>query len=177
MDPLASSRLLSGTYVDDHCGGGSKNEVSRMRGEVDPEGGFTGTMQRILEPCGFKTNFMVKSKDCSVEEVKALGGSVLGIDYNAEQDKLAFHINPTMVVKGKKRKKTTITLTAANVDLVRSGEMKLSRRMVLSFVMAQYDPLGLISPLLVHAKILLHRLYGHANLGWDDPLPAAEQRA
>ena len=42
--------------------------------------------------------------------------------------------------------------------------------MVLSLVMTQYDPLGLVSPLLVHAKILLRRLYGQAELDWDDPL-------
>ena len=55
-------------------------EVSRMKREANPEGGFTGLMQQILEPCGIKANFMVKSKDCSQEEIKALGGSVLGLD-------------------------------------------------------------------------------------------------
>ena len=114
-----------------------------MRGVANPEGGFTGTMQQILEPCGFKTNFMVKSKDCSHEEMKALGGSVLGLDYDPQQDKLSFQVVPTMVIQGKKRKRVTTTLTDSDVALLKNGERKLTRRMVLSLVMAQYDPLGL----------------------------------
>ena len=177
IDPLASSRLIAGTYVDDHCGGGLPKEVARMRGNADQKGGKEGTMHEILKPCGFKTNFMVRSRNCSDEEVKALGSSVLGIDYKPKEDVLCFQITPTMVVQGKKRKKITTTLTTADVKLLKKGEMKLTRRMVLSFVMAQFDPLGLISPLLVHAKILLRRLYGQPELSWDDSLPMDEQVA
>ena len=55
----------------------------------------------------------------------------------------------------------------------------LTKRMVLSLVMGQYDPLGLICPLMVRAKILLRRLYGAQNnqVGWDDPLPKEELSA
>ena len=66
---LAAGHLLAGTYVDDHCGGGSREEVDMMRGRPRNDGGFSGTMQKILEPCGFKANFMVKSVDYSNEEV------------------------------------------------------------------------------------------------------------
>ena len=90
LDALAASRLLSGTYVDDHCGGGSLDEVSRMRGLPKPNSGFPGTMQQILEPCGFKANFMVMSKKCTQDEVEALGGSVLGLDYDPIKDLLSF---------------------------------------------------------------------------------------
>ena len=79
-----------------------------MRGDQKSEGGFTGTMQQILQPCGFKRNFMVKSKDCTQEEVKALGKSVLGLGYNPVDDVLSFKIVPTMVIEGKKRKKARI---------------------------------------------------------------------
>ena len=54
------------------------------------------------------------------------------------------------------KKKVTIILAKADVGKLRSGDMKLTRRTVLSFVMAQYGPRGLISPFLVHAKSLLH---------------------
>ena len=38
--------------------------------------------------------------------------------------------------------------------------------------MTQYDPMGLISPLLVTLKIKLRKLYEpEMNLGWDDHLP------
>merc|ERR1711867_372604 len=55
---------------------------------------------------------------------------------------------------------------------VEVGEQVLTRRRVLSLVMSQYDPLGLLSPLMVQAKLLLRELYGKGKEGaWDTPLP------
>merc|ERR1712082_299870 len=49
--------------------------------------------------------------------------------------------------------------------------------MVLSLLMSQFDPVGLISPILVRGKILLRRLYVvDTDLGWDDALPWEEQQ-
>ena len=43
--------------------------------------------------------------------------------------------------------------------------------------MSQYDPLGLGSPVMLAAKILLRKLYSAGlGCGWDDPLPPAEQQ-
>ena len=125
IDPLASSRLLSGTYVDDHCGGGLPKEVARMRGNADQKGGKEGTMHEILKPCGFKTNFMVRSRNCSDEEFKALGSSVLGLDYKPKDDILCFQIITTMGVQGKKRKKRTVTLNIEDVKMLGQQGMSL----------------------------------------------------
>ena len=58
------------------------------------------------------------------------------------------------------------------VKEIKLGEKELSKRAVLSFLMGNFDPLGLLSPLVVRGKILLRRLYGpDSSLGWDDPLP------
>ena len=40
-------------------------------------------------------------------------------------------------------------------DIPRLGSMPLTRRMLLGFVMSQYDPMGLISPLMIILKIML----------------------
>ena len=48
----------------------------------------------------------------------------------------------------------------------------LTKRKVLSFMQSQYDPLGLVGPLLLIGKLMLRKLYGEDfTLGWDDPLP------
>ena len=51
------------------------------------------------------------------------------------------------------------------------GEKVLTRRKVLALLMSQYDPLGLMVPLLLRAKILLRSLYGKGKeKNWDKPL-------
>ena len=66
-------------------------------------------MSQILKQGGFKANFMIRSKNCTVEEKEALGGTVLGLAYDVKTDKLEFVVTLTMVTQGKKRKKRTIT--------------------------------------------------------------------
>ena len=52
-------------------------------------------------------------------------------------------------------------------------EMKLTRRMLLSLVVSQYDPMGLVRPLLVILKIQLRDLYWpERDLWWDKPIPS-----
>ncbi|XP_041765140.1 uncharacterized protein LOC121589934 [Anopheles merus] len=45
-----------------------------------------------------------------------------------------------------------------------------TKRTVLSTIAQLYDPLGLLSPIIVQAKILLQELWAN-KLGWDDELP------
>ena len=50
--------------------------------------------------------------------------------------------------------------------------MALTKRLILSWVNRIYDPLGLISPFIIRAKILMQKLWLNTNqkLGWDDPI-------
>ncbi|CAG9126253.1 unnamed protein product [Plutella xylostella] len=50
-------------------------------------------------------------------------------------------------------------------------EKKLTKRIILSSISKIFDPLGLLSPLITSAKILLQRLWLLGNIGWDDALP------
>ena len=100
-----------------------------------PEGGTNGTMSQILKQGGFKTNFMVRSKDCTIEEKEALGGTVLGLGYEVMSDELEFVVTLTMVTQGKKRKKKTITFKKTEIQQLLNQEKVLSKRMVLSLVM------------------------------------------
>ena len=74
---------------------------------------------------------MVKSMDCTHEEVKALGNSVLGLGCNPVEDVLSFKIVPTMVIEGKKRKKVRMIMTKTDVKDLRSAKTVLTRRMAL----------------------------------------------
>lgn len=57
---------------------------------------------------------------------------------------------------------------AVNFEVPRSDT--LTKRIVLSFVARLFDPLGLLAPVVVKAKIFMKRLW-KLNLAWDDPLP------
>ena len=47
----------------------------------------------------------------------------------------------------------------------------LTRRAVLSNTSRIFDPLGLICPVALQAKLLMREAWDDGSLGWDDPLP------
>jgi hypothetical protein len=49
-------------------------------------------------------------------------------------------------------------------------EMSITRRGMVSAVYSFFDPLGLIAPFVMKAKLLLQVL-SRKQVGWDDPLP------
>ena len=51
-----------------------------------------------------------------------------------------------------------------------------TKRGILSTVSSLFDPLGLVSPVILAAKVLMQRLWKQ-GLGWDDPVPPAEECA
>ena len=68
----------------------------------------------------------------------------------------------------KQRKiRTEPNLTESNV--LEGTPTQLTRRMILSQVNGIFDPLGLVSPFVVNAKILLRKITDQ-KAGWDDPI-------
>ena len=78
-------------------------------------------------------------------EVRPINTSVLGLNWNVERDELS-------------------------IKSVKFSEQVLSKRSLLSKVSSVFDPLGLISPLVIRGKMLIQRAWAE-KLGWDDPLP------
>ena len=73
---------------------------------------------------------------------------VLGMKWNVEDDTIQISINQ------------------------RSMSKKVTKRIVLSVVNGVYDPLGLLAPYIIRAKILLRKIWAHEpKLDWDDELP------
>ena len=62
-------------------------------------------------------------------------------------------------------------MTDSEVEDLLNITAPLTKRKVLAFMQAQYDPLGLVAPLLLKGKVMLRKLYGKEYTGgWDDPL-------
>lgn len=53
---------------------------------------------------------------------------------------------------------------------------KITKRYILSIISQIFDPLGLLSPFIITAKIMLQRLW-LLKLGWDDEIPTANAQA
>jgi len=83
--------------------------------------------------------------------IKDLGGKtkVLGIAYNSQKDELEFRLSK-MVSESNKEKPT--------------------KRGILSTLASIFDPLVLVSPIGVTAKVLFQKLCKD-KWGWDDPIP------
>ena len=53
------------------------------------------------------------------------------------------------------------------------GDKPITQRKILSMVSAVFDPLGLVVPFTVQARLLLKEIWRISGQQWDDPLPDA----
>lgn len=56
------------------------------------------------------------------------------------------------------------------IDIPNNSSDAITKRQILSSISRLFDPLGILAPVIVQAKILLQRLWQY-KIGWDDPLP------
>ena len=81
-------------------------------------------------------------------------GKVLGMEWDTEQDAIKFMLNGIS-------------------DSVKES----TKRQCLSTVYSIYDPIGLLTPITIAAKIILRKIWAsRPRLGWDDILPCDIQR-
>ncbi|KAJ0181479.1 hypothetical protein K1T71_003564 [Dendrolimus kikuchii] len=83
-------------------------------------------------------------------------GKTLGVLWMPETDELAFNTAMPRVPHS-----------------IKCGTQTPTKREALGMVMSLFDPLGLLSPYTIRAKIVLQRLW-RLKLGWDEPLPTEE---
>ena len=108
-------------------------------------------IESVLKEGGFKIKEWVmtqkmKRDEFSVETLLGTGERVLGMNWNPKTDQLSFSLKNNIQIE------------------------VITKRKLLSKVNKVYDPLGLISPFLVRAKMMLKKLWlWYPNLGWDDP--------
>ena len=168
IDPEASDQIRHMTYVDDGAGGGSRSQVERFRGKLI-NGEYDGTLARILRLVNLRLKVMVASGDTDPERLALLGEKVLGHTWRPTEDEFVFTIKVNLSTK-KRGQKSGQDLV--EVDIPRLLQIKLTKRVLLGFVMSQYDPMGIICPLTIIMKIELRNLFGpDTELGWDNTIP------
>ena len=101
-----------------------------------------------------------------------------------KQDHFLFQVKINFSVSRWSRASTTPDLTESNMDVI--FPERLTRRMVLGQAARIYDPLGLIIPVTLKAKLLLRNLVSRSvttkkdtcsPIGWDDPISGQDNMA
>ena len=128
--------------MDDGAIGGTEEDVKRMVGNCQPDGSYDGTVTKILQTCGLKVKFIAVTGDRTPGAGEPLNGKVLGLVYSLAEDEFTFNVSMKFHLKGKLRQKQVVELGPEELQRIRSGERKFSRREALSFVAGSFDPLG-----------------------------------
>lgn len=157
--PRAVDAIKSNHYVDDYLDGAMTEhdviDLARTVRAIHASGGFRITnwlsnSKKVLDALGespspLKTMKIISNKEVPTEKV-------LGLWWNPESDDLTFFLNPDRVGR----------------ELL-DGSVKPTKRQVLRTLMTIFDPLGLISFILVFVKILLQEIW-RDSIGWDEKI-------
>lgn len=149
--PLASQALLKNTYVDDVISGTDELlELHKLKNELVKlleKGSFTlhkwcSNSPQVIDDLPSEQKYFDKLDINKDNIVKTLG-----LSCDVLNDQLTFSC-PSMT----------------------ENENMNTKRKVLSFIGKMFDPLGLIGPIIVVAKIFMQQLWS-LNLDWDSILP------
>lgn len=143
--PKVVTPLTKGRYVDDIFGGADSlleaKEIVQQLQQLCEAGGFPLQKWNSNDP-----NLLPReAQPPSIVEIEPILNKILGLVWRPETDTL--HFSSSLSDVG-----------------------KLSKRTIASEIAKLYDPLGLISPILIKAKSILQELW-LLKSGWDDPLP------
>ncbi|XP_036148457.1 uncharacterized protein LOC118647518 [Monomorium pharaonis] len=147
--PKAVPALSKGRYVDDIFGGADSieetMEIINQLTLLCTAGGFplqkwNSNSQEILRRMAVTPN-----KDVPIIQSHSSRVKTLGLCWRPETDEFEFTSLPT-------------------------PSCVITKRTVFSEIAQLYDPLGLLSPVVIRAKMLLQELWV-AKIGWDDSLP------
>ena len=170
--PVTVRQVKNQSYVDDFgLTGSSKQELKNRRDEADV----------ILKHAGMKVKKWVCSGDdqegmefgentnCMTADDQEVE-RMLGIQWRPKQDVFKFSVKINL---SPLKKKSRTGPDISKVDLIQEPPTVITRRQYYSQVQGVFDPIGLLSPLLLQAKILLRMTWEDEcqDLGWDDPLP------
>ena len=175
--PHAAKFITDGSYVDDLIDSVS-GEARALAQETDAllaKGGFTIKCWRIggeSDPPAGRDGEQSATVTSQAGTENSLKGDenttgVLGLKWNHKED----HITYSVALNFSKKKRGARTEENLKRHQVPDClPQQLTRRMVLQQVMSLYDPLGLLSPFTLLAKIYLRETW-LLKLDWDDPLP------
>lgn len=148
--PLAANTLKKGRYVDDVFGGADTiqqaQDIVQELNQLCMAGGFplqkwTSNHPVILQ--SIPSEKLVSTSSLTIE--KDMIVHALGLCWKPSTD--TFHF--------------TLQLPHSK---------SITKREILSTISKLFDPLGLLSPIIIKAKIIIQELWT-VKLDWDDPLP------
>ncbi|XP_011884025.1 PREDICTED: uncharacterized protein LOC105571160 [Vollenhovia emeryi] len=149
--PLAVPILQKGRYVDDLFGGGDSisavQELAKQTHQLCMAGGFPLQKWVSNHPDVLRAIAPEKqahSTSCQINDTPIT--NILGLCWNASTD--TFHFT-----------------------LASTSTAEITKRRVLSSIAKLFDPLGLVSPVIIKAKIIMQELWS-IKIGWDEPLPS-----
>lgn len=94
---------------------------------------------------------------------------VLGVGWDPQNDAFGYKLKLNFSIK---MKKVHLEPDLSGEQVPTTVPAPLTKRQVLFQVNGVYDPLGLISPFTVRAKMMLRKLWGQEKrLDWDDAIP------
>ena len=170
--PDASRDIKEQTYIDDELVAGENSEVLHRKTEqMDEITTHAGMKNKGWKFTGDEGEVTIGS-DVGVEDDK-----VLGLFWNPKTDMFLFQVKLKLKRDTGDANGSVDTLICSEEELEHLElHIVLNRKIVLSNVMKIFDPLGLLSPLILQAKLLLRETWNVEGLGWDDPLPKEQAK-
>ena len=157
--PEASKIVLSNSYMDDIPASASSEESGmKVMSDIEKLVGEKGFKMKSWTFSGQKSKKDKSEDQAAVQALlkKDIGnelGKVLGMEWETEEDMIQFRL--------------------CNID----NENETTKRSCLSTICRFYDPVGLLAPVTVSAKIILRKIWAcRPKIDWDDPLPTELQR-
>ncbi|XP_011882885.1 PREDICTED: uncharacterized protein LOC105570364 [Vollenhovia emeryi] len=141
--PEAAAAILSEFYMDDWLtGSDSKQKLQQLKCEVMQ---ILATAGMELRKWHSNAQELLASSEAEQPLTSSEETKTLGIRWNSREDTFKFKVTLPM------------------------GTCR-SKRSILSTIVQIYDPLGLIGPVVVKAKLFMRKLW-KLNVGWDDKIP------
>ena len=102
---------------------------------------------------------------------------MLGLKYNLKEDEIRFEVKLAYKQRLKGGRTEEAKMSTKEVESLKNGTMSWSRCKALSFLMGVYDPLQILSPVMLQGKLLLRRTLAPplGPLPFDNELPAKEK--
>ncbi|XP_077282302.1 uncharacterized protein LOC143908492 [Temnothorax americanus] len=148
--PFAVPSILQGRYVDDSFGGADTVQqliqIAVQLKDLCMAGGFPLAKWHVTHP-DVLTAVQAEQDQGLQITFDDCTTKILGLQWLPQEDSFAF-----------------ATRISSHTD-------HLTKRLVLSEVAQIFDPLGLASPVVIKAKMLLQEFWLH-KLQWDEPLPS-----
>ncbi|XP_076028384.1 uncharacterized protein LOC143017480 [Oratosquilla oratoria] len=161
--PAAAKMIMRNTYVDDMVQSvNSEEKATELIKEAE----------HILASGGFVVKHWVTSANnhnfAGIKLLETETEKVLGMSWDIKSDQFYYSVRINF---SPKQNKIHSRPNLLNEELESKFPQDLTRRMVLSQIASVFDPLGLVQPFLLSAKLLMREMIMDSkNEGWDDPM-------